>query len=360
MQNRKDNWFWLFDSNGNFSVRSGYRQLQGEIQKPHAKFWSRLWNLQLPGKVVNLVWRACRACLPTMMALANKRVSADKVCPWCLQVEETDIHVLFDCSFARSVWLAFGLQNSVQLNCNDKVFDVVLRAFESLSLQRCALFGLACWSIWKRRNDWVWNKVKVSVQGVKAGAMAMLQDWKNAKKNEVQNSQGRTQVADSGRMWCCPAVGWVKVNTDASVFEDMRSVGLGCVARGDTGEFLMARACRYRGLLTPRDAEALGLKEAICWAVEKGFKRCIFETDAKVVVDAIHGSHGRDPFHMIVKDCISLFKHFDDVLVVHVSRSANEVAHLLAKANRSMSDLVQEWVINPPHFISDVIVMDSC
>ncbi|KAL8096064.1 hypothetical protein AgCh_037137 [Apium graveolens] len=163
VQNREDNWFWLFDSNRNFSVKSGYRQLQGEIQKPHAKFWSRLWNLQLPGKVVNLVWRACRACLPTMMALATKRVSADKVCPWCLQMEETDIHVLFDYSFAR--------------------------VFESLSLEKCALFGLACWSIWKRRNDWVWSKVKVSVQGVKAGAMTMLQDWKNAKKNEVQNSQ---------------------------------------------------------------------------------------------------------------------------------------------------------------------------
>ncbi|KAL8158304.1 hypothetical protein AgCh_002850 [Apium graveolens] len=269
-----------------------------------------------------------------MMALATKRVSADKVCPWCLQMEETDIHVLFDCSFAR--------------------------VFESLSLKKCALFGLACWSIWKRRNDWVWSKVKVSVQGVKAGAMIMLQDWKNAKKNEVQNSQERTQVPGSGRKWCCPAVGWVKVNTDAAVFEDMRCVGLGCVARGDTGEFLMARASRHRGLLTPRDAEALGLKEAICWAVEKGFKQCIFETDAKLVVDAIHGSHGRDPFHMIVKDCISLFKHFDDVLVAHVSRSANDLAHLLAKANRSMSDLVQEWVINPPHFISDVIAMDSC
>lgn len=56
---------------------------------------------------------------------------------------------------------------------------------------------------------------------------------------------------------------------------------------GDTGEFLGARTCNYRGLFTPREAEALSMKEAICWAIGKGFKKCIFEADAKLVIDAI-------------------------------------------------------------------------
>lgn len=62
---------------------------------------------------------------------------------------------------------------------------------------------------------------------------------------------------------------------------------------------------------------------------------------------------------MIITDCVSLFKHFDDVLACHVRRSANGMAHLLAKASRSMSDLPQEWSVNAPIFLSDVLAIDS-
>lgn len=41
--------------------------------------------------------------------------------------------------------------------------------------------------------------------------------------------------------------------------------------------------------------------------------------------------------HLIVEDCIELLKHFDEVIVVFVYRSANMVAHKLARAACSMS-----------------------
>lgn len=109
MNNREDGWYLLLDTKGKFSVCSSYRQLQGEHPKPHARFWKKMWNLQLPGKILSLLWLACNACLPTTVALAKKRVSVDKICPWCHQEDETDIHVLFECNFARSMWLCFGL-----------------------------------------------------------------------------------------------------------------------------------------------------------------------------------------------------------------------------------------------------------
>lgn len=44
------------------------------------------------------------------------------------------------------------------------------------------------------------------------------------------------------------------------------------------------------GVMQAKEAEALSLKEALLWARRWTSSKCIFETDAKVLVDAIHGN----------------------------------------------------------------------
>lgn len=72
---------------------------------------------------------------------------------------------------------------------------------------------------------------------------------------------------------------------------------------------------------------------------------------------ACNGKPGEAFFGTIVLDCIQLLKHINPVLVEFVYRSANSVAHLLAKVTYSMSGL-EEWYDNPPHFLTHVIDMD--
>lgn len=79
----EDVWFWLFDDKGEFTVRSCYRRLRVEAACLDGIFWRKLWRLKLPGKVLNLLWRACQGCLPTVTALARKNVSVHTMCPWC-------------------------------------------------------------------------------------------------------------------------------------------------------------------------------------------------------------------------------------------------------------------------------------
>lgn len=54
-----------------------------------------MWNLKLPGKVINLLWRSCRKCLPTAATLVNKKVNISAFCSWCQTCVEDDKHVLF-------------------------------------------------------------------------------------------------------------------------------------------------------------------------------------------------------------------------------------------------------------------------
>ncbi|XP_074354386.1 uncharacterized protein LOC141693256 [Apium graveolens] len=163
---------------------------------------------------------------------------------------------------------------------------------------------------------------------------------------------------ESRRNWTSPPQGWVKINVDAAIFEEVGSVGVGSVIRDANGTFVGARHCKFEAQLSPREAEALGLKEALLWTKRLGFRSCIFETDAKTVVEAIKAIKGCSYFHTIVSDCVELLKHFDNVQVDFIHRSANGVAHTLARASRSMSGS-QEWIGVAPEFISDVVIIDS-
>lgn len=142
----------------------------------------------------------------------------------------------------------------------------------------------------------------------------------------------------------------MKINTDAACSVGSNQVGVGCVIRDENSDFIRDRTNVIHGNYQPREAEALSLREALTWT--RGWRRtkCIFECDAKVLVDAFQGDIGNTYFHLIVGDCIDLAKHFDQVLVVFAHRSANMIAHNLARAAYSMSGLTK-WVSNAPDFI---------
>ncbi|KAL8102066.1 hypothetical protein AgCh_026811 [Apium graveolens] len=296
----QDSWFWMVDDKGLFSVRSCYRLLQGESINADSVFWKKLWSI-------------------------------------------------------RPVWEDTGVESLIQVLPHDTVFDVLKRVFENGSREQIALIGLFCWSIWNRRNKWVWDRNNISVFGVKSAAISLLDDWKKARQEDHNHSSVRNIAT---RTWNKPPPGWVKINIDAAIFLHISCSGLGSVIRDDTGRFLRARNKRVEAVLHPREAESLSLKEALSWAKDLGFQKCSFETDAKLLVNACKGEHGRSYFHTIVKDCVNYFKHFDQVLVDFVSRSANDVVHVLARATHSMSGS-HEWVNTPLAFISDVIILDS-
>ncbi|KAL8132244.1 hypothetical protein AgCh_007940 [Apium graveolens] len=89
------------------------------------------------------------------------------------------------------------------------------------------------------------------------------------------------------RRWKRPVTGWLKVNIDAALFEDVHSIGLCVIVRDAKGKFLM---------ITVRQRDDLG--------------------------------------------------------------SANEVAHALARATRSMLGF-PEWYDCAPEFIDHVIVFEG-
>lgn len=121
LMDKRDSWYWLLEEEGDFTVKGCYRWLQGENDASYRLFWNKLWSLQMPHKVTNFIWRVSKGCLPTASALAGKGVSINTRCPWCHNAEETDVHVLFSCEFAKTVWYTVGLSQVVQTIQNESV-----------------------------------------------------------------------------------------------------------------------------------------------------------------------------------------------------------------------------------------------
>ncbi|XP_074378201.1 uncharacterized protein LOC141719726 [Apium graveolens] len=156
-------------------------------------------------------------------------------------------------------------------------------------------------------------------------ALNMLTDWRRA-----QEDDGKRKVQHNLRSqsWQKPNDGWVKVNVDATCNQRDAIVGLRCVIRDEDGQFLRARSSSVTRTMQPREAEALSMKEAFSWTQQWRVSKCVFESDAQNLVDAINGHGGRSYFDTIVDDCKELLKHFTEVLVVYVPRSVNTDTHL--------------------------------
>lgn len=104
----------------------------------------KLWGLKLPGKVINLMWRACKKFLPTASALAGKNVNVHVTCSWCQMGVEDDTHILFQCCFAREIWENTGLSNLVVVETNDIVLDVMKRVFQKGRGDQILMVVLLC------------------------------------------------------------------------------------------------------------------------------------------------------------------------------------------------------------------------
>lgn len=90
-----------------------------------------------------------------------------------------------------------------------------------------------------------------------------------------------------------PPAGWIKINTDATCVMNTGQMGIGCVIRDDQSCFPRARSEAFQGRLQPREFEGIELREALPWTMKWRRNKCVFECDAKALVEAVNGKGGR-------------------------------------------------------------------
>jgi ribonuclease HI len=369
---KEDRLVWIFENHGNYSVKSGYRNYiksttAGDNTRVEGA-WSSLWRVAAPPKTKHLLWRICRGCLPTRVRLRGRHVPCPSECPLCDNNEEDDWHILFGCSVSQQVWSEAGLEHVIT-DVNSVLFDIC-RLEDEVTVGNIAM---VVWNIWFNRNNCVWNEVKDSAKDVALRAAHMIAEWRAVNSMQQNNISGAANVDSRGHApanqmtihdiyaqqqvlrWEKPRDGWWKCNVDASFSQNPSYTGWGWCIRDSAGSFIAAGTDHYNHTLTVAEGEAKALLEAIREATSRGWSNIVFESDCKVVVDAVHTSlHGNSELSSIIFSIKSLLQCNSNFEVKFTKRQANMAAHTLARAACSWSS--RTFFDNIPRCIAPIII----
>ncbi|GAU26279.1 hypothetical protein TSUD_224710 [Trifolium subterraneum] len=334
---KEDQLVWQFENHGMYTVKSGYKNhIKSKAADSNNNMdggWGALWRSSAPPKTKHLLWRVCRECLPTRTRLRERYVPCPSECPLCLNDMEDDWHVFFGCSDSRQVWNEAGKETK----------------------EIAGTVAAIAWCIWHNRNNWLWNGTKDSAKGVALMAAHMIGEWRAVNMHQQQQqhlittvtSQTQQTAAASSRssvvtgnqmVWQCPRDGWLKCNVDASFSQASGHTGWGWCLRNSNGVFVAAGTNMSTHKLTIVEGEAMAILEAMREAISRRWFNIVFESDSKVVVDAIHANHqGVSELSSIIASIRLLLQCNQNFEIKFTKRQANMAAHTLARAAISWS-----------------------
>jgi ribonuclease HI len=195
--------------------------------------------------------------------------------------------------------------------------------------------------VWQIRNNKVWNDDSSSAIQTGMQAVAYWNQW--AAINGVMQGQQQPDQQRSSAIslvqWQQPANGVLKCNVDASFFIDNGATGWGWCLRDSRGHFKLAGTNIVNSPYSVMEGEALALIEAMEEMILRGQTFVTFESDSKLVVDAISSTqNGISEFSILISHIQSLLLRLHNYFEVkYIKRQANMVAHTLARAAYSMS-----------------------
>nr|GMD14271.1 uncharacterized protein LOC109154289 [Ipomoea batatas] len=111
------------------------------------------------------------------------------------------------------------------------------------------------------------------------------------------------------------------------------------------------------GLFTPREAEAIAIREALTWTKSRGISNIQVESDALQIVHSLKHNVDDSSFDLVILDIKDMLRSLINVDISHVNHTANIVAHNLARKACSMS-VRKEWHTISPSFIVNDLYYD--
>nr|GMC63385.1 uncharacterized protein LOC109177267 [Ipomoea batatas] len=172
-----DKWCWRGDLRGLYSVKNGYRALSSMVDSTVNVSWKSIWRLKIPPAVHNFLWRCMHKILPVMTVLAARRVDVDTLCPLCRAHPETMDHLLHNCVCVGPLWqiILNGPIPDIGVDCVTWMFDTLSHGDGAQNLRVAAVW----WSVWRARNDVVWNGKPWHLMNVVHEVYRNIEAWQN-------------------------------------------------------------------------------------------------------------------------------------------------------------------------------------
>ena len=159
--------------------------------------------------------------------------------------------------------------------------------------------------------------------------------------------------------WQPPHFGHYKLNFDAAIYTDLGCSGVGAIIRNERGEVMATLSTKESFAQDSEEAETLACRNALEFAIDVGISDLIIEGD-NVSVMRVVASNCMDGSRLgnILEDIHCLVSALRWCFVSCVKRSANTVAHSLARFARNVSDELV-WIKDSPQPAREALYTDS-
>ncbi|XVF21078.1 hypothetical protein REPUB_Repub12eG0059700 [Reevesia pubescens] len=315
----------------------------------HKSVWKLVWDMGVMSKIKVFIWRLIHNILPYVSNLRRRGIPMDSTCAVCGGVEDCWQHIFFTCYYSHAIWSGIGFWNKIHsflsIAEDNFWFDLLLRAKEK------DLFNLVCctlWLLWNNRNTCFHSHKCVNLEVLISCASRIASE----STNQHETSAGPTDVAS----WRPPPFGKTKINVDASLIPGLQGASLGIVTRSDDGLVLFSAKVMKLYTTSHLTAEIEAILQGLLLAYEWGLRDVILETDClQALTEIRREGHSLIQDGFLVADIRKLSSLFNTCNIVFVRRSANILAHDLAKSSTD----AQTKIICPGGLPPNVCNMDS-
>ncbi|XP_057791183.1 uncharacterized protein LOC131008313 [Salvia miltiorrhiza] len=197
-----DAWRWKAASSGVFSVKTAYETLFKNRRMSNLwgvqKEIAMIWKAKVPAKVIATVWKVLKGRIATVDNLRRRQVvthSATDFCVLCQVKEETIEHLFFLCQKTDEIWKEILSWTGNQAAFHSKT-KAHFNAFVNLGSNKDVDFFLAVWmcviwSIWKTRNNCIFNQGSWNKDRMMAEIKARLWAWRSYSNQTMQEQEFR-------------------------------------------------------------------------------------------------------------------------------------------------------------------------
>uniref|UniRef100_A0A7N2L1L9 RNase H type-1 domain-containing protein n=1 Tax=Quercus lobata TaxID=97700 RepID=A0A7N2L1L9_QUELO len=211
----------------------------------------------------------------------------------------------------------------------------------------------AAWCMWYNRNKTRLGSTRQTYHEIIHKARSILDDFQLAHPAQPLFKE------QADPRWIPLSHPWYKVNIDAAIFSDLHTIGIGVIICDHEGSVIAALSKHLPLPLGPLEAEAKVADEAVSFAWDVRVREVIFETNSKVVSNALRGTITPQVSVMdIIGGTLHRLQAFRRTQFQHVNQEANQVAHTLARHAKGISEFVT-WIEESPPFLEPLVFREA-
>lgn len=258
----------------------------------------------------------------------KKKIVPDSPCPLCSIHPESTRHILWECASSTAIWMECPCKIQKLSLAVANGLHLFMQLFKNLEEDDLLLVSCLAHKTWLRRNAVIFGgKIYFPAHLVHSTANSPVAFH----QAQLSSPMGFGSPARPVRqVWQRPPVEVSKLNWDASLNKETRTMGVRVIIRDAEGLVLASLCSIVPFIMDPTIVEAIVAWKAVELCHALGLQRVIMEGDALAVAKGLRQE--APSWCQYFEDTQSILNSLPFWKATHVCREANGAAHGLAQA----------------------------